>query len=84
MSQTDISIKVLWADLLLNNKKIVDDVIKEALQMMPDLPAEGDTTKIAMAAKKREGYEEALKNVFAIIPGDRVNPIKSNFIDMSV
>lgn len=83
MSELKIETKVLIADLLNTNRKIVDEWIAEAMKRRPGLPEAGDPTAVAMAAKKREGFEEAIQEIFGDIPGDRTRSTASSFIDMS-
>lgn len=74
----------MWADIITKNRAVVAEVIKEALSTAPDYPAGVQATEsIAHIAMKKQGYEEALKNIFSTIPGDRTMPFESKFMDMT-
>lgn len=77
--------RISWTDLLSKNKALVAAIISEALDMAPaeiSDPSKVTIEHVALTAKSKEGYEKAIKNIFATIPGDRTAPIASSFMDM--
>lgn len=75
--------QVIWTSLIAQNRPIIETVVKEALAMLPQYPVTATTEQIAMIAKQRQGYEEAIENLFSKIPSDRIIKVESKFMDMS-
>lgn len=82
----DESEKVLWNQVLANNRAISNRVYGQSLESTPE-PNEIKsltTDQYALQAAKAQGWREAVNYIFKDIPNDRSVPDTSPFIDTSI